>query len=177
MKAIFSNQNWRGISPLGWCSATVRVASLSIVLLATGCAALFEDELDRAYQAGSISATEYHRLRIEQAAVRKQQEFQQQQAYQQQQQEMFAQQMQRLNAPPPAPLFSTPLIQRPPRTPTSVGFADDAQAAPQLPSGFELDQIQKGQGYFTGVTKFGSDGKMWKEYRLPSGTTYWSPGP
>jgi hypothetical protein len=150
-------------------------AAMGLVLSVVGCASLYEDDLDRAYQAGELSASEYHSLRIQKEAIHRQQTSEILEASQRRQHEIMSQYMQTINTAPSTPMFSTPFL---PARPQSGGLGAPTlhpPTTPRLPSGLELGQIEKGQGVRTGRSQLASDGKLWYEYRTYSGTTYWSP--
>src|SRR6266481_99096 len=77
------------------------------LMLIGGCANLYQDNLDRAYQSGNLTAADYYRLRIQSDAARRQQMFQQQQ--------ILSHYAESINTAPSTPMFGTPFLpSRPP---------------------------------------------------------------
>ncbi len=159
----------------------LRLLLMGITLSLAGCAALFEDNLDRAYKSGNLTAKDYYSLKAQQQEARRQQMFLEQQAFQQRQDETVSQAMQNLSqamrsaGDATTPMFSTPIVQA---RPQGIGIENrpvHAQTESVLPSGLALDQMRRGEGAPTGKTRLGSDGTFWYEYRLYNGSTYWSP--
>ena len=145
--------------------------AVALTALISGCADL---DLDRAHQNGNLSDSEYYRLKSERQTARRQQMFLEQQASQQRQNQIMSDYARTINTTPATPMFSTPFLQS---RPSGVGVGDapgQQEQKQKLPSGLELDQIQKGQGVSTGKTQLGEDGKLWYEHRTYNGSTYWS---
>jgi len=133
-----------------------------------GCADL---DLDTAYKHGNLSAADYYRLKSERAAQRNNQMFLQQQASQQRQNQIMSDYTRNINNAPATPMFNTPFL---PTRPQGIGVrAAPAQQQPKLPSALDVEQMQKGEGLWTGRTQSGQDGKVWYEHRTLSGSTYW----
>lgn len=164
---------------------------ICLLLLATGCARfadLCKDDLDRAHESGRLSDADYYRLRIQRDAARRQQQFQQQQAFQAHQQAVYNNYINGIQQATAHPVVITPL---PPSTPTfglgnsPVPYqpapyiqpipASPPPVQPELPSRADLNEMNKGRGWRTGATGSGKDGTLFYQYRLPDGTTYWSP--
>jgi len=145
-------------------SAITLSLAVALATLFSGCADL---DLDRAHQNGNLSDSDYYRLKAERETARRQQSFMEQQSFQQRQNQILSDYARSINTAPATPMFRTPFLQSTPK-------AAPAQPRQNLPSGLELDQIQKGQGVFTGKTQLGQDGKLWFEHRTYSGSTYWS---
>ncbi len=152
-------------SALKYQSAITSALAVALAALFSECADL---DLDRAHQNGNLSDSDYYRLKAERETARRQQSFMEQQAAQQRNNQIMSDYMRSINNTPTTPMFSTPFLQSTPK-------AAPAQQQQGLPSGLELDQIQKGQGVFTGRSQLGQDGKLWYEYRTYTGSTYWSP--
>lgn len=148
----------------------LKILVVCTALFSAGCAALFQDDLDRAYQSGKLSTAEYYKLK------ERRHEASQRQAmyYQQQQNAAAAQYMQTIHTAPATPMFSTPFLQDAPQKGSIDGGGAQSKAEPRLPSGLTLEQMRKGQGVTTGRTRLASDGVLWREYKTWDGTTYWA---
>lgn len=149
----------------------LKILSFCLLLLTGGCAVLFQDNLDRAYQSGNLSAAEYYSLKAQQGEARRQTML----IRQQQQNAVMSQYMQTMTITP-APTFSTPVF-APQRSGLGGGFgagSAPSESEPNLPSGMAIDQIRNGQGATTGRTRLASDGVLWQEYRAFDGTLFWT---
>jgi hypothetical protein len=147
---------------------SLRLLLICVAFAVVGCVA-FEDDLDRSYRSGDLTAADYHRLRLERDALRAQERLAQQEMFQRRQEEQ-QRVWETFELKQEAPLLG--------REPQRVGLGNQmnlSPATPKLPSGFALDQIKRGGGIMTGRSQFGADGKLWQEYRILDGTTYWRP--
>ncbi|HWX22417.1 MAG TPA: hypothetical protein VN578_21155 [Candidatus Binatia bacterium] len=142
---------------------TLKVLAICLFLLSGGCADLFQDNLDRAYQSGNLSGGEYYNLKAQQEEARRRQMM----VYQQQQNAVMLNYMKTINTTPATPMFSTPFFKDRPQG------GVQSQSEPRLPSGLALEQMRNGQGATTGRTRLGADGVLWQEYKALDGTMYW----
>ena len=146
----------------------LKIFVLGLALWAGGCADFYQNNLDRAYQSGNLSAHDYYSLKAQQEEARQKQIM----MYQQQQNAVMRNYANTINTTPATPMFSTPFLQETPQRGSIDGLGAQ-QSQPRLPSGLAVDQMRRGQGVPTGRTRLAADGVLWQEYKTWDGASYW----